>query len=82
MEYRERIQATIDYIEEHLSETISLCELAELACFSEFHYHRMFQWMVGVTVMDYIRKRRLSQAVVALRESKRRVVDVALDYGF
>lgn len=82
MNYREKIQATIDYIEEHLNETISLCDLAGLACFSEFHYHRMFQWMVGVPVMDYIRKRRLSQAALALRESKRRVVDVALEYGF
>lgn len=59
MAYTERIQATIDHIELHLDRNISLQELAKIACFSEYHYHRVFQSMVGETVMEYIRKRRL-----------------------
>lgn len=82
MEYNERIQLTIDYIEEHLDQPIRLQDLAKLACFSDFHYHRLFQFMVGDSVMDYIRKRRLSKAALALAQTKQRVIDIALDHGF
>ncbi len=57
MDYYVCIQRTLDYIEENLHEQITLEKLADLACFSPFHYHRVFQAMVGETVIDYVRKK-------------------------
>ncbi|MCM3718974.1 AraC family transcriptional regulator [Fictibacillus phosphorivorans] len=82
MDYKVSIQRTLDYIEENLHERITLEELAELACFSPFHYHRVFHFVVGESVMDYVRKRRLTQAAIRLIESDEKVIDIALDLGF
>ncbi|CAM3057537.1 AraC family transcriptional regulator [Paenibacillus sediminis] len=77
-----RIQLTLDYIEDHLSESISLTDLAKIASYSEYHYHRMFQQFVGEPVMSYMRKRRLSRAAEDLISSYKRVIDIAFDYGY
>lgn len=82
MEYVERIQATLDYIEVNLERPITMSELAQVACFSVFHFHRVFVWMVGDTVADYLRKRRLAKAADALLTTDQRVIDIALKYGF
>lgn len=57
-------------------------ELAEIACFSPFHYHRVFQTMVGESVMDYVRKRRLTYAAECLFYTDKKVIDIAFDVGF
>jgi AraC family transcriptional regulator len=82
MDYEVCIQRTLDYIEENLQERITLEELAELACFSPFHYHRVFHFLVGESVMDYVRKRRLTHAAIRLIDSDEKVIDIALDLGF
>ncbi|WNB91104.1 AraC family transcriptional regulator [Bacillus sp. NEB1478] len=82
MNYEVCIQKTLDYIEENLHERITLEELAELACFSPFHYHRVFHFLVGETVMEYVRKRRLTHAAQRLLNSDDKVIDIALDLGF
>lgn len=82
MDYEVCIQRTLDYIEENLQKRITLEELAELACFSPFHYHRVFQFLVGESVMDYVRKRRLSHAALRLLQSDDKVIDIAFDLGF
>lgn len=43
MDYYDRIQNTLDYIEEYIAEELSLSRLAAIACFSDFHFHRVFQ---------------------------------------
>jgi len=82
MNYFERVQTTIDYIEENLSEDITLEILANKAFFSMFHYHRIFQAMVGETIMEYIRKRRLANAVHNLLNTNKRIIDIAFEYQF
>ncbi|MDM5317365.1 AraC family transcriptional regulator [Fictibacillus sp. b24] len=82
MDYEVCIQRTLDYIEENLNERITLEGLAELACFSPFHYHRVFQFLVGESVMEYVRKRRLSHAAQRLLQSEEKVIDIAFDLGF
>jgi AraC family transcriptional regulator len=82
MDYEDCIQRTLDYIEENLQGRISLEELAELACFSPFHYHRVFHFLVGESVMDYVRKRRLTHAAIRLLNTDEKVIDIALDLGF
>ena len=82
MEYIERIQATLDYIEVNLERPITMSELAKVSCFSVFHFHRVFVLMVGDTAADYLRKRRLAKAADALLTTDQRVIDIALKYGF
>jgi AraC family transcriptional regulator len=82
MDYVASIQRTLDYIEENLQEQITLEKLAEIACFSPFHYHRVFQTMVGESVMDYVRQRRLTCAAERLFYTNEKVINIALDIGF
>ena len=81
MNYRACIQASLDYIEDHLKDDLTAETLARIAGFSPYHYYRVFQAYIGKPVMEYIRCRRLAYAVVELAQG-RRILDVALDYGF
>lgn len=81
MNYTEHLQKTVDYIEDHLKESISIEDCAQVAGFSKFHFHRLFSLFVGYTVMEYIRKRRLYHAMADVMEGHR-IIDVALEYGY
>jgi AraC family transcriptional regulator len=82
MDYFQSIQNTLDYIEDNISSPISLQTLALISHFSPFHYHKIFQAIVGDSVMEYVRKRRLSKAALELINSNKRIIDIALDNGF
>ncbi|NOU74641.1 helix-turn-helix domain-containing protein [Paenibacillus sp. LMG 31458] len=81
-DYFVQIQKTLDYIENHLSEPLSVACLAQVACFSDFHFHRVFQTMVGEAVMEYVRKRRLASAAYQIAHTEKKLIDIALDNGF
>ena len=74
-----RMQA---YIEEHISEQITLLQLAKAAGYSPWHCERLFKEYTEKTPFDYIRALRLSKAALVLRDSKSKVIDVALDFVF
>ncbi|WP_330586812.1 helix-turn-helix transcriptional regulator [Aminipila terrae] len=78
----EEIQKTIDYIEEHLSEEIRIEDLAKLASLSQFYFQRLFSRLVKRPVNEYIKLRRLAEASAALKDSDKRILDIALDCGF
>lgn len=82
MNYYTRIQKTIDYIDAHTNECITLEVLSEIAFLSKYYYHRLFSALVGESVMSYIRKQRLRRAVCQLNETSLRIIDIALDNGF
>lgn len=81
MEWVERLENTLEYIETHLTEEISIKEIARIACCSEFHYQRIFSYMVGSPLSEYIRKRKISLAGSDL-QSGMKVIDVAIKYGY
>ncbi len=81
MEHRSIIQAGIDYIESNLKTEITAAELAERAGFSLYHYYKLFQRETGMPVMQFILRRRLLHAIVAI-SSGRTKTDAALEYGF
>jgi AraC family transcriptional regulator len=81
-DYLKQIQATIDYVETHLSEELSLMRLAQVAQFSGYHFHRVFLSMAGETVMDYVRKRRLARSAYQVAHTDARLLDIALENGF
>jgi len=81
MDYREHIQRSIDYIESHLGERITVEGLAAREGFSACHYYRVFAAYTGLPVMGYVRKRRLEHAASRLAQGGR-VLDIALEFGF
>lgn len=81
-DYFKSLQKTLDYIEEHIKEDISLEKLASLCFYSTHHYHRVFQSVIGIPVTDYIRKRKLSVAASEIIETDNKIIDISLDYGF
>ncbi|HEY1859983.1 MAG TPA: AraC family transcriptional regulator, partial [Gemmataceae bacterium] len=60
--YRHRILKIELYIQEHLDEDLALDQLARLAHFSPFHFHRIFKGLVGEGVIEYVRRLRLESA--------------------
>ena len=81
MEWIERFNAAVRYIEEHLDAPIDYSQLAKIACCSTYHYQRMFGYMAGTPLSEYIRRRRMSCAAADLLGGGR-VIDVALKYGY
>jgi len=82
MQYEPAIQRTIDWIETNLHEAITADDIAENASFSKFHFHRIFQSSVGMSVAAYIRMRRLASAAAALLHTSVRIIDLALHFQF
>lgn len=78
----EQIQVTVDYIEEHISEEIKIETLAEIASLSQFYYQRLFSRLIKKPVYEYIKLRRLARASEALINKDKRILDIALDFGF
>jgi len=71
------------YIDEHLDQPLDLSTLAEVACFSSFHFHRLFAAWMGETLGDYLRRRRIEIAARRLAGQPRtRILTIALSVGF
>lgn len=66
IDYEDIIRKTINYIEEHLHECLTLDDVAKQASFSKYHFHRIFRSSIGMSVTEYIRMRRLTNASAAL----------------
>ena len=64
--HAERIQRVVDYLAEHLDETLDLDALAHVACFSPYHFHRVYRGLLGETVNDTVRRLRLHRSAVDL----------------
>ncbi|MFE4714354.1 effector binding domain-containing protein [Paenibacillus sp. NPDC056722] len=82
MDWMDRMNSAMDYIETHLSEEIDYDQLAKIACCSTYHFQRMFPFITNVTLSEYIRRRRLTLAAFELQQSATKVIDVALKYGY
>jgi len=81
-DYARRMLRVLVHIQEHLDETLSLEELAAVACFSPFHFHRIFTGMTGESVRQHVRRLRLERAAMRLRHSEQSVTRIALEAGY
>lgn len=81
MEWVKRLNSAISYIEENLTEQIDYAQLGRIACCSAYHFQRMFAYMAGVPLSEYIRRRRMSLAAVDLQRGER-IIDVAGKYDY
>ena len=77
-----KIQKAIDYIEEHITEKIDYVDVAKFAYSSTFHFQRIFGITCGLTLGEYIRKRKLTLAGNDLLIKKMKVIDIAFKYGY
>lgn len=73
---------SIEYIESNLDEELAIEEIAKIAFMSKFHFQRMFSMLTGYTVSEYIRNRRITKAAQELVNSNRKIIDIALKYGY
>lgn len=81
-EYVKRILKVMIYIEENIDEAFTLESLAKIACYSPFHFHRVFQAIVGETVHGYVKRLRMQTAAGKLRYTGQPVTEIALDANF
>jgi AraC family transcriptional regulator len=82
-DYRSRINRVLDYIDQELQGRLSLDQLSRVACFSKYHFHRIFLGMTWETLFEYIQRRRVEKAAYLLRIHPRTAItDIALDCGF
>ncbi|RPF56546.1 AraC-like DNA-binding protein [Abyssicoccus albus] len=76
------IKKIIFYVEENLHEPLTLESIASQSYFSKYHFHRIFQSSIGMTVTEYIRLRRLANASSDLLYTNEHILDIALYYRF
>jgi AraC family transcriptional regulator len=81
-DYSERMLKVLVFIQRHLDEDVLLEELAEVACFSPYHFHRIFRGMIGESVKGYVRRLRLERAAQRLKNSARSITDIAFEAGY
>lgn len=81
MEWVERLNQSIMYIEEHLTSEIRYEQLARIACCSTYHFQRMFTYMAGIPLSEYIRRRKMSLAAVNIQNGDK-IIDIAEKYGY
>lgn len=80
--HKRQLLRVLTHVRDNLDEPISLPEAACLACLSQFHFHRVFRVMTGEPLMALVRRLRLERSAVALRDTRRQVIDLALEAGF
>lgn len=84
MQYRriKQINGAINYMEEHLSDKITLKDLAEISNLSLIHFSRVFKSISGYSPMDYLNRLRIQRATQLLLESDLTIIQIAMDTGF
>ncbi len=82
MEWVHKLNQSMNYIEEHLTDEIDYEQLGRIACCSAYHYQRMFTYMAGITLAEYIRRRKMSLAAADLQGGNERIIDIAEKYGY
>jgi len=82
MDFLKRMTEVIDFIEAHITEDIDYTDVAKIVCCGVYQFGRIFSYVVGVSLAEYIRNRRLSLAALEMQTGNARVLDTALKYGY
>lgn len=76
------VSNVLSYVQAHLDEPLTACQLAQVACCSEHHFHRVFRAVVGESLMDHVRRLRLEKAAFRLRSSRDPIAHIGIDAGY
>ncbi len=82
MSWLERMNSAIEYIEENITGEIVIEDVAEIACCSKYHFHRVFYSCFNITFAEYIRRRKFTLAAVDVVSNREKIIDIALKYGY
>lgn len=82
MEWTKAITEAVEYIESHITDELTTEVVAEHSCVSPFYFQKGFSMLCGLTVMEYVRNRRLALAGGDLVTGNEKVIDIALKYGY
>ena len=82
MDWLDRMNSALDYIENNLTEEIDYAVLASKVYCSAYNFRRMFSFLTDISLSDYIRRRRLTMAAFELQHSDIKIIDLALKYGY
>lgn len=81
-EWNYEVQKMIDFIEEHIMENPTLDSIAQAMHYSKFYCSRQFRLVAGMTLKRYVAGRRLYYATIQVRDTKKSIIDIALEYGY
>lgn len=82
MNWLKKLSKVIDYIENNLDGIISYEEAAKIACCSPYYFQRIFSYITGISLSEYIRRRRMTKAAFEIQKSNVKIMDIALRYGY
>ena len=82
MDSLKQMNLAMDYIENHLTDEIDYKELAKIACCSEYHFRRVFAFLAGLPLGEYIRRRKLTLAGFIIRNTGEKIIDIAIRLGY
>lgn len=82
MDWIDRLNEAVRYIEDNLTGEIEYEKLGQIACCSAYHFQRMFNYIAGVPLSEYIRRRKMSLAAVDIQGGEVKIIDVAAKYGY
>ena len=82
MEWAESISEAIEYIENNITENISVDDIAKHVNISPFYFQKGFSLLCGYTITEYMRNRRLALAAGELATDGTKVIDIAMKYGY
>lgn len=82
MKWIERLKGCVAYIEDNLKDEIKMERLCEIACLSPLYFPRLFEAVTDISLSEYIRRRRMTVAARELIDGDRKIIDIALDYGY
>src|SRR5262245_8958167 len=81
-DYRMRMLRVLVHIQQNLDAPLPLEELAAIALFSPFHFHRIFRGLIGESVKEHVRRLRLERAAHRLRHTGQQITEIASDAGY
>ena len=82
MNWYERMNKAIDYIEENICDNIDFDQISKIVCQSAVNYQRTFSIITDMSVFEYIRRRKMTLAAFDLQSGNEKVIDIALKYGY
>lgn len=82
MDWIRSFQKAIDYIEDHLTDSLDYSRIAQEVNISVFYFQKIFSILCGISLGEYIRSRRLTLAGIELISTDERILDIAMKYGY
>lgn len=82
IQYEARLERVLDYIHDHLTDDLDIAVLADVACLSQYHWHRIYRGVTGETLANTVRRLRLHRAAGELLVTRRAIPDIAETWGY